>query len=122
MTGEGVGSIVHEMVHVVQQFGSARVPLWLTEGSADYVRFYRFEPQTHGADIRPADAAKARYDASYRTSANFLNWVSNRYDPNLVPELNSAIRQGAYKDNLWQKFTGHSLENLGAEWKNSIGQ
>jgi len=116
------GSIVHEMIHVVQQYGDGPQPGWLVEGVADYIRFYCYEPQTHGADIQPRNIATARYDNSYRVTANFLNWVTNQNHPNLVRDLNTAMRQGRYNEKLWQKLTGHSLQQLGDEWKQSLVQ
>ncbi len=126
---EGVGSVIHELVHVVQQYGRARVhpgariPGWLVEGIPDYIRWYLFEPESHGADIRSANAlARARYDGSYRVSANFLNWATNKYDKELVPKLNAALRGGEYDDNLWKKYTGHTVQELNDEWKADIAK
>ena len=45
-----VGCAVHELFHVVQG-GYRRAPGWLTEGIADYVRWYLFEPGSHGCDM-----------------------------------------------------------------------
>jgi len=123
MEGEGIGSIVHELVHVAQQYrGGGRPPGWLIEGIPDYIRWYLYEPQSHGAEIPPSRAANARYDASYRTSANFLNWVSGKYDKELVRKLNAEMRQGRYKEELWKEITGHTVQELGDEWKAALAQ
>src|SRR4051812_4707729 len=37
---DDLGAIVHELVHVVQQYHDKSVPGWLTEGIADDVRFF----------------------------------------------------------------------------------
>ena len=128
LQGESIGSVVHEMVHVVQQYGgarrdrprSARVPGWLTEGLTDYIRWYQYEPQSHGAEISRQGLARARYDGSYRVTGNFLNWVSEKYDKDLIPKLNALIRQGDYSDDTWVKLTGKSLPDLGDAWKQSL--
>jgi hypothetical protein len=117
---EAVGSIVHEMVHIVQQYDGNPVPGWLVEGLADYIRFYLFEPQVHGARIRPKAAAKVRYDDSYRLTANFLNWVVEQGNTDLILNLNAAMRQGHYNEGLWPKLTGHSLQQLGDAWKQAL--
>jgi hypothetical protein len=94
--GEAVGSLVHEMVHVVQQFHGRDNPGWLVEGSADYVRWFKYEPQSHGADIvwmRKLHNFSPKYDASYRVTADFLNWVSEKYDPKIVDEMSAAMRE-----------------------------
>ena len=131
LKGEAVGAVVHEMVHVVQQYGAARRrnpaaagnpatrnPGWLTEGIPDYIRWFKYEPQTHGADIR--NPARAKYDASYRVSANFLNFVTDHYDKDLVKKLNAAMRQGKYSEDLWKEYTGKTAPELAEEWKQSL--
>ncbi len=122
---EALGSVVHELVHVIQQYGrrrpgGMRPPGWLVEGIPDYLRFYHYEPQIHGADIGPRGVERARYDGSYRVSANFLNWVVGKYDPDLIRELNAAMREGRYDEEIWKTRTGHALSELGEEWKKSL--
>ena len=53
-------------------------------------------------------------------TANFLNWVSEKYDQDLVPQLNAAMREGNYSTNLWTKGTGKTVEQLNAEWKEEL--
>lgn len=128
LKGEAVGSVVHEMVHVVQQYGRGRrnnpnatsAPGWLTEGITDYIRFYKFEPQTHGAEITQRNLSRAKYDASYRITANFLNWVIDKYDQDLLLQLNTVIREGKYNEEFWKTRTGHTVPELGDEWKASL--
>lgn len=87
LKGEAIGSLVHECVHVVQQYGAAHRhnahptedPGYLVEGIADYYRWYHFEPQSKGAEIRRRGLDRANYNGSYRITANFLNWVSGKY-------------------------------------------
>ena len=128
LQGEAKGAVVHELVHVVQQFGRARragpdavrTPGWVVEGMADYIRWFLYEPETHGAEISARGAATARYDASYRVSGNFLNWVTATYDKQLLQKLNAAAREGRYSEQLWKDSTGHTLEELGQQWKASL--
>jgi hypothetical protein len=128
LAGEAKGAIVHEMVHVVQQYGrgrranpnAIRAPGWLTEGITDYIRFYLYEPQTHGAEITKRNIARARYDASYRITGNFLNWVTGKYDKDFVCQLNAAIREGKYSLDFWKQRTGHTMQELGDEWKKGL--
>ena len=117
---EGLGSVVHELVHVVQQYGRRRVPGWLTEGVADYIRWYLYEPESRGCEIPPAAADRVRHDQSYRVSANFLNWVVGQHDKDLLRELNAALREGRYAPPFWEERTKMGLEALAAEWKTSL--
>jgi hypothetical protein len=123
LKGEAKGAVVHELVHVVQQYRqldrrAARNPGWLVEGIADYVRWYKYEPQSHGAEVHRS--SHAHYNDSYRPTANFLNWASGKYDKDLVVELNSAMRHGKYSDELWKQCTGKTATELGDEWKKSL--
>ena len=126
LKGEAIGSLVHELVHVVQQYrrarqeGAVRPPGWLVEGIPDYIRWFLYEPQSHGADIKPANAERAKYDGSYRVSGNFLNWVVGKYDKDLIKELNAAMREGRYDGEIWKTRTGKPVEELGAEWKSTL--
>jgi hypothetical protein len=122
---EARGSVVHELVHVVQSYGRARrtnpnatrMPGWMVEGIPDYIRWFIYEPETKGAEITERNLARAKYDASYRVTGNFLDWVTRQYDKDLVRKLNAAARQGNYAESLWKDYTGKSLEELGAAWK-----
>lgn len=133
LDGEAVGALVHEVVHVIQQYGSGRrnrsdakrIPGWLVEGIADYIRFFKFEPQNHGADLiwlKSHRNQTLNHDGSYRISANFLDYVVEHYDPDktLIARVNAAGRQGQYTDELWQELTGKSLAELNAAWKAAV--
>lgn len=125
---EAKGAVVHELGHVVQNYGlarrnnpnAARTPGWIVEGICDYIRWFLYEPQTHGAEITSRNIARARYDANYRISANFLNWVTVTYDKDIIRKLNAAAREGKYSEDLWKTATGHAVQELGDEWKTSL--
>jgi hypothetical protein len=121
---EAIGSLLHEEVHVVQQYGRARrnnpnatrSPGWLVEGIPDYIRWYKYEPESHGAEITKRNFSRAKYDGSYRITANFLNWVVEKYDKDLIQQMNAAMRDGNYTEELWKKNTGKTVQELGDEW------
>jgi hypothetical protein len=128
LKGEAKGAVFHELVHVVQNYGlgrrknpdGQRMPGWLVEGIADYLRWYKYEPESKGAEITKRNLSRARYDASYRPTANFLNWTVSNYSPELVVVLNAAAREGKYNDDLWKEKTGKTVQELGNEWKTQI--
>jgi hypothetical protein len=113
---DDMGAMVHETAHVVQSYRSRNNPGWLVEGVADYIRFVIYEPE----NIGPLRPRQVKYNDSYRTSARFLAYVTDTYDKEIVKKLNKAMREGEYRDELWQEFTGKSLADLGAEWYDSI--
>jgi hypothetical protein len=130
---EALGALVHEEVHVVQNYGGGRrrgsdtprapTPGWLVEGIPDYIRWFLYEPQSHGADLEWMKARRnltLRYDAGYRISANFLDYAVRTYDQDLIRKLNAACREGTYSEEIWKTATGKSLEDLAAEWKKDV--
>jgi len=124
LKGEARGAVVHEMVHVVQNYGwgrrknpnATRTPGWIVEGIPDYLRWFMYEPESRGADITSRNVSRAKYDASYRVTGNFLNWVTLKYDKDLARKLNAAAREGKYSEDLWKEYTGKPLADLGTEW------
>lgn len=125
LEGEALGAVVHELVHIVQDYGRVRrggpgvtrMPGWLVEGIADYIRWFLYEPESRGAEITPRNIARARYDTSYRITANFLDWVVREHDPGLVRSLNAAAREGRYREDIWADRTGRTVQELGNAWK-----
>jgi hypothetical protein len=81
------------------------------------VRWFLFEPESHGAVIQqPEDA---RYDASYRITANFFDWVIRNHIKDLPRKLNATFSTG-YEASLWREWSGKSVQELAAEWKKSL--
>ena len=113
-----VGCAVHEIFHVVQS-GYRRTPGWITEGVADYVRWYLYEPGAHGCDMDVL-SSNVRYSGAYRVSANFLNFVETRF-PGTVRDLNALCRRGRYDEAVfWPKRTGKTVLELEDEWKGRL--
>jgi hypothetical protein len=113
---DDIGAMVHETAHVVQQYRTRSNPGWLVEGVADYVRFFKYEP----GKIGRLNPERAKYDASYRVTAAFLNYVTEKYDNELVKKLNKAMREGEYKEDLWKQYTKKSVQELNEEWRGSL--
>ena len=111
------GMVVHELTHVVQAYRRpGRGTGWLVEGIADYVRFFQYEPGKLG----PINAHRAHYDGSYRVTAAFLAFVTEKHDKEIVRKLNAALREGKYKDELFKEQTGKTVKELDEEWRASL--
>jgi len=113
---DDVGAMVHETVHVVQDYGGRRNPGWLVEGIADYERFFKYEPGKVGR----LNADRDHYNSSYRPTAAFLAYVTDRYNKDLVRTLNAKMRQGKYKEELFKELTGKAVQELDEEWRQSL--
>ncbi len=111
-----LGAMIHETVHVVQHYRGRNNPGWLVEGVADYFRFFIYEPGKAG----PVNPKRAHYNDSYRTTATFLAYLTDKYDKEIVPKLNRLMREGKYKEEVFREFTGKSVGELGEEWLASI--
>jgi len=108
---DDTGLTVHEVAHVVQAM-SAYDPVWLIEGTADYVRWVKFESK-FPYKINPQTAT---YHDSYRTTAAFLAWCELHYDSRLVSKLNRDTRFGAYTNDKFKQYTGKDVDTLWSEF------
>lgn len=114
---DDLGMVVHELTHVVQNYPSNKVDTgWLVEGIADYVRWWRYEPESPRSRI---NFEKASYKDAYRTTAAWLAYVSQKYDRRLVPMLDAALRKGDDPMPIFTSQTGKSADDLWLEFKES---
>jgi hypothetical protein len=106
---EDTGMVIHELVHVVQSYKNGG-PGWVTEGIADYIRYFLYEKKA----VTPKERRKGSYKDAYRTTASFFAWLVDKHDKELVKKLNAAMRSGKYADDLFREWTGKDVDTL---WK-----
>lgn len=106
---EDIGLVVHEMVHVIQGYGSGGVS-WLTEGIADYLRWaiYEGKPQEWFAVPDQPDG----YKQGYQVCGGFLLWLESERAPGIVKKLNTALRGRKYNASMFEEETGLPLDQL----------
>lgn len=110
-----LGMVIHELMHVVQSYPGQKENMgWLTEGIADYVRFWIYEPKTPQS---PIDKQHASYRDAYRTTAAFLGYLTETHDKDIVRKLNAKLRKGEGEAALFQQMLGKSVDDL---WKEFI--
>lgn len=116
---EDLGMVAHELVHVVQNYGRGdgdnEAPGWLTEGIADYVRYYVVEPDSEQAGF---DHDRSDYKAGYQPAAGLLNWIEHRR-PGAVAKLNALLREGTYTPGASSELAGGEPEALWKQFKAS---
>ncbi len=109
---DDTGMLIHEMTHIVQSYPRYD-PVWLVEGLADYVRCFRYEPN---APRPPIDPAQDSYRDGYKVTAAFLAWIERTQDPKIIGKLNAAVRRTEYRYELFEEWTGKSLDRLWGEF------
>ncbi|RZL50554.1 MAG: secretory protein [Pedobacter sp.] len=108
--------VTHEVMHIVQNYGSGGGPGWLTEGIADYVR-YKYGVDNPGAKwtLTPFKPEHS-YKNAYRITARFLNWLELNGNKGIVVKLDSAMRDHTYNESLWKDLTGKTVDELWASY------
>jgi hypothetical protein len=114
---DDVGAVIHELCHVVQDYRKKPPPGWVTEGIADYVRWFEFEPEEKRPQID--DPQKAKYTDSYQTTAAFFDWIVKNKAPQFITRLNAAARRGKYGPKLFREYAGKPLDELWDEFVKS---
>jgi hypothetical protein len=113
---EDIDVVTHEVMHIVQDYRGRRNPGWLTEGIADYARYvYGVNNKASGwklPDYKPTQS----YRNAYRVTARFLLWAEKKKDAHLVDELDAALRNGRYTQDMWVKLTGSTVDALWDEY------
>ena len=112
---DDIGMVVHELIHIIQAYGGRgrtgnRVPGWVTEGIADYLRFFWYE--RNGEVTCRVNPDRARYTDSYRTTGAFFDWIVKTKDAGFIKRLNAACREGTYSVELFQEYTGSTVDEL----------
>lgn len=101
------GFIAHELVHVAQQYPAARA-VWLSEGIADYLRYYVLLPN----DPQRAYSPDLGYKVGYQPAAALLDWTVKRYGEDVIRRVNAAMRSGHDGEVELASATGRTPEQL----------
>ena len=103
-------------MHVVQAYGQNTVPGWVTEGIADYVRSTEGINNEKAKWSLPDVKPEHNYNNSYRITARFFIWITERYKPNFVQMLDDAARKNEYSEATFKNITGKNVEELWKEY------
>ena len=111
---EDIGMVAHELVHVVQRYHRGG-PGWLTEGIADYLRYYVVEP---GVDRARFDPDRSSYKSGYQPAAGLLNYIETQ-KPGAVAKMNDLLRAGQWTDDSFKEIAGGTPDELWEQFKAS---
>lgn len=115
-----VNLLAHELVHVVQRYPEPH-SLWLTEGIADWVRYYVLLPHDPGRAFRAFTAPLSpgmwredrylAYRAGYQPAAALLDCCEHSR-PGVVAAVHRAMRRGEDGPTLLERLAGARAERL----------
>ncbi|MGB0155125.1 MAG: basic secretory protein-like protein [Verrucomicrobiales bacterium] len=114
---DDVGLLIHELVHVIQNYPGGAGPVWVTEGIADYLRWAIFEGKPAEKFPKPQDPDG--FKRGYQPAAGFFLWLETSRAPGIVRRLNTAMRKGEYSPEIFVDATGQTVEKLWADYSNS---
>jgi len=132
------GTMAHELSHVVVGLLAdnpyASLPRWLDEGLAMYS-----EGDLPGGNRRALDSAIRRdqlisvrslsgytgdpseVDLFYGEVYSLVEFLLHTFGKEKMGDLLSAIREGLYQEDALQRVYGFGLDELDAEWRESVG-
>jgi len=132
------GTMAHELSHVVVGLLTdnpyASLPRWLDEGLAMYS-----EGDLPGGNRRALDSAirndelisvrslsgytgdPSQVDLFYGEVYSLVEFLLQTYGKEKMSELLTAIREGLYQEDALQRVYGFGLDELDAQWRESIG-
>jgi len=108
-----IGLVFHELIHVHQRY-ARRVPSWVLEGIADYMRWGIYEGKP--LSWFPLNEKRDSYRSSYQVTGGFFLWLESERHPGIMSKLNTAGRRGEYKEAFFEELTGASLDSLWADY------
>jgi len=111
------GMVAHEMLHVIQRYpgggGQGGIPNWAMEGITDFARHAYYEPEVL---MRPVNLETNKYTDSYQITGGFFMWIEHVYDKEFVKKLHQHARQRTWSNDVFEKYTGKSPEELWKEY------
>ncbi|HVM47787.1 MAG TPA: basic secretory protein-like protein [Candidatus Acidoferrum sp.] len=117
--------LVHELTHVAQHYTrpvmggflmyTPNAPSCWQEGIADYVCFKL--GLSNVWECAECSSLFPHYRNGYACAGAFLLYAETTYNPNLVRQLNTALRHGRYSDAFFQEVTREDLPALWAEFQ-----
>jgi len=108
--------IIHELVHIAQDYYSVHCFFWLCEGIAEYITA---EYSGYERSFITTQYIEGELYDGYEVTAGFLMWLENQKAEGIVMELHRLCQQGNMEYKAFETLTGQSLADL---WEEYSGQ
>lgn len=130
--------LAHEMVHVFiarRLYGyTARLPLWMNEGLAQYLTgdwgdadLAVLQDAVASGAILPLERITARFPAdregravAYAQSYSIVRYIAQRYPPGSLPDLISELKYGRRFETALLYSMGRQPDELEKEWRDHL--
>jgi hypothetical protein len=109
-----VGTLIHELTHVVQAHEDA--PSWFVEGMADYVASI-YGPTDDSFFLASGVQSGDSYKYGYAVASRFLHWLDQHTTPTIVDQLSHAAQTGGSFSATFQRLTGGTVDE---EWSKYV--
>jgi|GEM_PF-3513134 len=112
--------VVHETTHAAQAEVVQKLPAWIIEGTADFVRdLYGLDSKNIWSIPRRYVDNKKEFTEGYGDAAAFFKWIDAIYRQNELPVaavISRTTLTTPYKYDMWLDLTGKSLDVLWNEY------
>ncbi|MBI2302546.1 MAG: hypothetical protein HYU66_26880, partial [Armatimonadetes bacterium] len=113
---DDLGCLIHELVHWQQRYNGGE--FWVTEGIADWFRYFIFEPEK--GRFHHLNADKVDYRHGYGEAGAFLDWIERTKGGEFIRRLNESMRRRRYNDGVFKELAGDDLPTLWQGFRDSL--
>lgn len=108
--------IIHELVHIAQDYYNIHCFFWICEGIAEYITA---QYSDYEYSLIPSQYTEGELYDGYEVTAGFLTWLENQKMESIVMQLHRLCQQGNMEYTTFETITGQSLSDL---WEEYSGQ
>lgn len=108
--------IIHELVHIAQDYYNIHCFFWLCEGIAEYITA---QYSDYEYSLIPSQYTEGELYDGYEVTAGFLTWLENQKTDGIAMQLHRLCQQGNMEYTTFETITGQSLSDL---WEEYSGQ
>lgn len=110
------GVIVYQGARVAQSYSATGLPAWAIQGLADYARYQYGHYNRESCFVLTRYTDTQNYDDGYRVSARFFLWIDQVIAPNILYDLDRALRAGDYSPEFWVAHTDLTIDELWSKY------
>jgi hypothetical protein len=104
----GGGGMLHELTHVIADYGSKPKPNWIIEGIADWTRdVFMLERNRSIASV-----GMTLGNTVHSAAAGYIDYIARTRHANFARDMNTLVHRGQYTSNSVKNLTGFTEQQL----------